>query len=183
MEIHSIWIFTSTKFNLRDVIIALIVFGGLILIVPSFDFGNKVFTGVLWGLISGLSFAVLTIWNRQLVQNTSALQIGLLQNLWATIALLPFVQSFTTINSTQLGLIIFLGIFCTALAHWCFISALRSIRSQTASVTSTLEPVYGIVLAIIILNEVPTMRECLGGLIILTTVGYATWKEKPMKQS
>ena len=112
------------------------VFAGLVLVVPSFELGNRAFTGMLWGLVSGFSFAVLTIWNRQLVQTMNALQIGLLQNFWATIALLPFVQSLTAVTPTQALLLIFLGVFCTAIAHWCFIAALRSVRSQVASVTT-----------------------------------------------
>lgn len=45
------------------------------------------------------------------------------------------------------------------------------LRTQTASVISTLEPVYGIALAALILGEVPTLRSLVGGAVVLGTAG------------
>jgi drug/metabolite transporter (DMT)-like permease len=70
-----------------------------------------------------------------------------------------------------------LGVFCTAVAHTLFIQGMRQIRAQTASIISSLEPVYGIVLALVLLGEVPTFRTLAGGAVILIAVLFVTLKE------
>ena len=65
--------------------------------------------------------------------------------------------------------LIFLGVICTALAHTMFINSLSFIKAQTASIVTGLEPVYGIILAYFILNEMPGIRTFAGGLIIIGT--------------
>jgi len=71
-----------------------------------------------------------------------------------------------------------LGFFCTALSHTLFIQGMKRIRAQTASIISSLEPVYGILLALFLLGEVPAVRTLVGGAVILTAVLIVTWKEK-----
>jgi drug/metabolite transporter (DMT)-like permease len=55
---------------------------------------------------------------------------------------------------------------------------MKHVRAQTASIISSLEPVYGIVLALFLLDEIPAVRTLLGGAVILTAVLFVTWKEK-----
>jgi drug/metabolite transporter (DMT)-like permease len=74
------------------------------------------------------------------------------------------------INSSQIILIIVLGVLCTAMAHTLFIASLKTVRAQLASVTACLEPVYGIVTALLILGEYPQFREVMGGCLIITVV-------------
>jgi len=57
-----------------------------------------------------------------------------------------------------------------------FIKSLGFIRAQTASVIAGLEPVYGIVLAFFLLNEIPQIRTLIGGLIIIGTTIFAGLK-------
>ena len=53
---------------------------GLILVTPSFDFGNSGTIGLLWGLLSGLSFACLAVLNRRGSRGVDAIQVALWQN-------------------------------------------------------------------------------------------------------
>ena len=64
-------------------------------------------------------------------------------------------------------LILVLGVACTAVAHTVFISGLRGVTNRTASYFAYLEPVYGIALAALLLQEVPSMRNLAGGAMIL----------------
>jgi drug/metabolite transporter (DMT)-like permease len=66
--------------------------------------------------------------------------------------------------------LLFLGVVCTAVAHTLFIKGMKEIQAQTASIISSLEPVYGIILAFLFLREVPAGRTVLGGVIILSAV-------------
>ena len=75
-----------------------------------------------------------------------------------------------------------LGVFCTALAHVLFIKSLVHIKTQLASITACLEPVYGIIFAFVLLGEIPTLRTILGGSIILGTIAIASIKRHASKQ-
>ncbi|MBD0270020.1 MAG: EamA family transporter, partial [Cyanobacteria bacterium Co-bin8] len=77
----------------------------------------------------------------------------------------------------SLGLLLVLGVLCTALAHTLFIESLAVLRTQLASVISALEPVYGILLAVVLLGEIPNARTLAGGLLILGTTTVATYWE------
>jgi drug/metabolite transporter (DMT)-like permease len=167
-----------TKITLIDCLSTVVVFCGVVLIVPDYDLHNSIFQGVLWGTFSGLTFALLTIYNRGLVSDTHSVIIGLLQNFWATITLLPFARPLIDVTQHQLFLIAILGVFCTALAHCLFIESLKTVRAQVASISTGLEPVYGILLAAILLHEVPSIREIVGGGMILSSVIVLTLLEK-----
>ena len=51
---------------------------------------------------------------------------------------------------------------------------MRHIKAQTASIINSLEPVYGIALAYLLLDEAPSLRTILGGIIVLLAAAAAT---------
>jgi drug/metabolite transporter (DMT)-like permease len=54
----------SERLHRRDVITALFVTIGLVLVTPSFDFGNHLTQGLLWGILSAFLYAVLSLLSR-----------------------------------------------------------------------------------------------------------------------
>jgi len=54
---------------------------------------------------------------------------------------------------------------------------MRRVRAQTASIISSLEPIYGILLAFVFLSERPSFRTLAGGAVILAAVGLVSAKE------
>ncbi len=106
--------------------------------------------------------------NRRLSQRRSSLHIAFYQDLFAGVLLLPFFFTGRPVLSPRdILLLAVLGVFCTALAHTLFIHGMKRIRAQAASIISSLEPVYGVLLALIFLGEVPALRTVLGGTVIL----------------
>ncbi len=169
--------FFNEKLRRFDILTAGSVVFGLILVIPSFDFQNNITQGAFWGTISGFTFAVLSILNRKYVSTYPSMLIVWYQNWIATLTLLPFVFfEDLTLNTTDFALLALLGIFCTALAHALFIKSLVHIKTQLASITACLEPVYGIIFAFILLGETPALRTILGGCIILGTIAVAGMK-------
>lgn len=148
---------------------ALMVVVGLGVMVYPSSFGGRVFTGALWGTLAGFSFAVLSLLNRQWVRNYPPVVIAFYQNFFAALLLSPMVV-FTNVqpNAKQVGLLILLGVFCTALSHSLFIWGLKTIRAQLASIIAGLEPVYGIAFAYLFLHEVPSGHTLSGGAMILS---------------
>ena len=73
-----------------------------------------------------------------------------------------------------MALLVVLGVVCTALAHTLFIRSLRVLSAHTASIVATLEPVYGIALAFLLLGEMPSARTLAGGALIVGAALLAT---------
>jgi drug/metabolite transporter (DMT)-like permease len=165
------------KFQRRYVFLALLTLAGIYLLVPRFSWQDASVRGILWGLIAGFTFAVLTLLNRFLTRQHSSLLIAFYQDLFAALSLLPLIFFVKFSSSPQdLGLLLILGIFCTAIAHSLFIRGLRRVRAQTASIIALLEPVYGIALAFLLLGEKLLLHTILGGMIILVVSFFATLK-------
>jgi drug/metabolite transporter (DMT)-like permease len=168
-------VFFRERLRAFDILVAIVVFIGLSLVIPEFDLSNNLTLGVFWGIISGLAFAILSVLNRKFVSNYPALTIALYQDAVACLVLLPFVGAATlSVTSWELGQLILLGVVFTALAHTLFIKGMRIIKAQLASVIACLEPVYGILLALVLLREVPSVREVLGGIVIISAIVCAT---------
>jgi drug/metabolite transporter (DMT)-like permease len=160
--------------------LAALCLAGVFFIVPRFDLSDAVFRGVLWGLFSGFTFAFLAVGNRRLAQKHAALAIAFVEDLTAALIFAPilFFQA-PFLNGRSVLLLAALGIICTAGAHTLFIKGMREVRAQTASIISSLEPVYGILLAFWLLGEKPPVRTLAGGAIILATVTVISLREKP----
>ncbi len=153
-----------------QIVAAAIVLLGVYLLVPSLSLQDSATVGVLWGLLAGATFALLSVLNRLLGRDYPSIAISLYQDGTAALVLLPALLVFPPASlftwRTQLLLAV-LGLGCTALAHTLFIEGLRSVTAQLASLIASLEPVWGILFALLLLQEIPTGRTLLGGAIII----------------
>jgi drug/metabolite transporter (DMT)-like permease len=154
-----------------QIVAALLILPGIYLLVPSFSLQNQTTLGVMWGVLSGASFALLSVTNRWLGRTYSSLMISLYQDGIAAIVLLP-IFFFTATGSFwtphALLILFILGVVCTALAHTLFIASMRDITAQSASLLASLEPVWGIIFGILLLGAIPTARTLFGGAIIIS---------------
>jgi drug/metabolite transporter (DMT)-like permease len=170
-------LFFKERLIKMNLLFSLLCLFGVFLIIPSFHLDNSTFRGVLWGLSAGLTFAVLTIINRKLTQRISPLKIAFYQDFFATVFLLPFLFILRpALSGRDIFLLIILGTVCTAVSHTLFIKGMKFIKAQTASLISSLEPVYGIVFAFLFLSEIPTLRTIAGGCIILLSQALIIYK-------
>jgi drug/metabolite transporter (DMT)-like permease len=158
-----------------DAALTAVAFLGILVLVPGSEAGNHTARGVLWGVASGLTFALLSVLNRRCVQRHSAVLLTLYQDAFAAVALMPFVlPHWTPLTARDVILLLILGVPCTALAHGLFAASLRGIQARTASMVVCLEPVYGSVLAALLLHEIPSVRTVCGGLFIVAVACCAT---------
>ncbi len=171
--------FFKEKIRQKDIISAALAFSGIVLVIPSFELSNNITQGAFWGVISGLTGAFLTIFNKMLVKKYSGIQLAFYQCLFASILLFPFVfSSSPALKSNDFFLLILLGVIFTALSHVLYINSVLHIKAQLASIITCLEPVYGIVFAIILLKETLGIRTIVGGAIILGSIIFATLKSR-----
>jgi drug/metabolite transporter (DMT)-like permease len=160
-----------------SVVLALLTAAGVFLIVPRGGLASPALLGVGWGLGAGLTFAVLSLINRRLAGTNPSLIVAFYQDLWAAVFLLPLAfLAGPRFSGRDLGLLALLGVFGTAGAHTLFINGMKRIPARTASIISSLEPVYGIVLAFFFLKESPALRTVLGGAMILAAALGVTLK-------
>ena len=159
------------KLEKRNVVVAVMILLGVLITIPEFSFDNQMFLGILVGMISALSYAVLTIINKSTADRISSTLAAFYEQAAATIVMLPFVLiARVQPSGSDIMLLLFLGIVTTALAHTLFIHSLKTLPAQLAGVCSAMETVYGILFALLLLREIPTIRETLGALIIIGTV-------------
>jgi drug/metabolite transporter (DMT)-like permease len=165
------------RWSAREGLTAALVTAGLVLLVPDFSLANRTMQGLLWALLSGFTFALLAVLNRHWAANRPATDIAFWQNLWAALVLLPvawIAGDLVPLSARDAGLLALLGLVCTAFAHTLFIQALGRVSTHTASVIAALEPLYGIVLAALLLDEIPDLRTIGGGALIVGAAIIAT---------
>ncbi|BCS96330.1 hypothetical protein DSLASN_19620 [Desulfoluna limicola] len=154
---------------------ALWTLGGVALVVPGFQLGNSAFEGALWGLASGFTFAVLSLLNRRFARRYHGAVISFWQDTAAALVLLPALVLFPeTPTPSDIGLLILLGVLFTGISHTLFIQGMRTVSARRASIIASLEPVYGIAAALLLLGEVPTVRSLAGGAMILAAALWVT---------
>lgn len=174
------------KLLARDVVLALLMLAGVFVLVPYNSLDGEIIAGILWGMCSSFTYAILSLLNRKLSGSYKSTVVCFFEQSVATVILLPsLVLVDFVFAANEFFLIIFLGVVCTAVAHSLFVAALKKIRAQTAGVVSSMESVYGIVLALVILGEIPTLNEILGGSIILavTLVASVGTKNRPISDN
>jgi drug/metabolite transporter (DMT)-like permease len=170
-------LFFKEKLRIVDVVLALIALAGVVILLPDFYLGDRTTQGVVWGVASGLTFALLSLLNRRFVREHSSITIALHQDLFAALTLLPFaLAGWPSLTARDVLLLLALGVVCTALAHSLFIAGLRGVKARTASMIACLEPVYGTILAAVLLREFPPGRVLIGGALVLGVAFYATVK-------
>ena len=147
---------------------------GLVLVVPAFDFGNSGTIGLLWGLLSGFSFGMLAIVNRHAAGHFDPIQVAFWQNLFVALLVLPFgVQGLLAMGSVDWFWLLLLGVFCTGLSHYLFVSSLNVLNARSAGLVISLEPVYAIAAAWWLFNQVPSTRMLVGAALIIGAIAAA----------
>ncbi|WP_017903310.1 DMT family transporter [Pseudomonas asplenii] len=159
------------RIRLNEMLLVLLVSIGLVLVTPEFDLASQATTGLLWAVLSGLLFSLLSLNNRAGSGRISAVQAALCQNLVVAACLLPWAgPGLGEVRALDWLWLALLGVFCTAVAHSLFVASLAVIKARTAAVVFAMEPVYGIIAAWLLFGESPSARMLLGGVLIIVAI-------------
>ena len=166
------------RLSLQELALSGITLAGIALI---FGMDTSFRTGIILGIISAMLAALYTVYNEHLAGNFQSETIILYQMtggflgitlimpvfvfLMPGTALLPSLRDF--------GWLLALAIFCTLGLYMLIVGALKHISSFTLSLTFNLEPLYTILLAILIYkeNKVLSASFYIGLLLILISLG------------
>ena len=179
-------IFFKRKLLAYEVIMAIIVAAAL-----AFIMGME--TQYLWGYIYGILAAFLgtlfTLFNAIYIKKTGAAQITMIEMLAGVLiitCILLFQKDYTVftslISTTDLLYLVILGVLCTAMVFVWMTEIMRYITPYSLIMAINLEPIYSIILALIIFgdNELMSPAFYIGSSIIIGVVfleGYLKNKQ------
>lgn len=188
MATTSLWtafvepLFNRTKIKWYEVALGLMVICGLLVI---FSFESGYWLGLSMALASAFFGAVFSVMNGNLAKKHNPYQITFFEMAGAcffTILFMPIYSNFMTEEGLQLGWIgydwfwlLILGGICTVYAFSVSVELMKRLSVFTINLTVNLEPVYGIVLAVLIFGESEKMTPqfYLGtGIILISVLSY-----------
>lgn len=170
------------KLRLNSVISAIILLLGVAITIPEFSMENQVTLGVIWGMVSSLTYAIITLANRYFSKKYEGRIVSFYEQGSAAIVLLPAIFLVPTQwRVPDIAGVAIVGCICTAFAYSLYVSAQKKVKAQTAGIISGMETVYGILYALMFLGEVPTGREIMGGVVILGVALYTSLRNSKDK--
>ncbi len=163
---------------LSDVVAGLAVLAGVALMVPEWSWSSGALVGVLFGLISAITFGARNILQRRWLQDTSSKSTMFYQLLTVAVITAPFMdwQGIHALTIKGWCLVLLLGAISTALLHTVFVFSLRSLSAKSVSLVSCLQPPAAILFSWLLLGETPALNTILGGAVILTSALYESVK-------
>ncbi|WP_372858884.1 DMT family transporter [Pseudoalteromonas sp.] len=176
-------LFNKSKPKTKDIISAVVVIIGIYLLIPNVNLGDDITLGVVTGVVSALFFAIRNITHKRYFSEYGGPQTMFYQTLVASLMLCAFIEvPITQINDTDLILLLIAGMVFTAMPHSLFAASLKHLSAATAGLISCLQPLYGTILAIIILHERPSVMTLIGGALIVSAACFETWSISRKKQ-
>lgn len=159
-----------------EIAFGVVVIFGLIII---FNVESQYLNGILLALASSFLAVIFSLMNGKLVQKEKAALISFYELgsgvLFLSIYFIvksDFDYDFFQLSQNDWVYIIILASICTAYAFIASVKVMKYIKPYTVMLTINLEPVYGIILAYVILGDSERMNPMfyIGALIILATV-------------
>ncbi len=148
----------NKKFSLRQLLMGLVVISGISFV--SLDFSGQELLALFFGLFSALCAAFFSVFNAKLSEKTSAEQLTFYEMIAAFVLVSFVLLGLGKLNASDLSLslndfywLLFLGVICTSFAFLATIIIVRKLGAFTVSLNINLEPIYTILLAIVLLNE------------------------------
>ncbi|WP_028375743.1 DMT family transporter [Leeuwenhoekiella sp. MAR_2009_132] len=151
--------------------LGLLVLAGIAFLIPDLDFENEYTQAVAFGIGSALAYALRNILMKKQVSKYHGSLLMWYQVVIVGIILIPLsFQTSAEALQDNLFFILALALLTTAIGHTLFLLTFRYFSITTASIISSVQPVYGILLGVLLLGEVPKLATIFGGLLILSAV-------------
>lgn len=168
-------LFEKIRIRWQDIASTLVVLLGIWLIVPSTSLSDEVTLGVLIGIFSAFLYAIRNLMHRKYFSHYSGSKAMAYQTMTICPVLVLFLSNDVgTMSLETAALLLLLGTVFTALPHAMIATALKHLRAKTFSLVACMQPFYGVIFAIIVLNESPRWQTLLGGLLVISAAIYET---------
>jgi len=179
-------LFFREKNSLTRWLGVILSFVGVFLIIHSGSDGSLSLVSLKGNFLifaAACSWVVYTRINEPLMEKYDSISINLHQTMVGLILLsfsaLPAGVDFSVLRGTVLFNLAYLGIFCSAVAYFLYLYALKILGSATITSFINLVPVFGVLGGAIILKEALVAGQLLGGVIVIAGVSLVSMTSKP----
>jgi drug/metabolite transporter (DMT)-like permease len=178
--VHVAWLeplITGRKFSWLELGLGLIVIYGIYFV--SSDFNAQDYEALVYGLVSALMAALFSVLNGKLAQTMAPSKITFYEMLVAAVFLTilligkgDFNAELFVLSTSDVLWLLFLGLLCTSFAFLVTVELIKRLGAFTVSLTINMEPVYTILLAIVLLkeNKIVGTQFYIGASIIVVVV-------------
>lgn len=168
-------IINRTKISVADIVVGLVIIFGIYLI---FKFEFQYFWGIIFGLSCAFCASIFSIFNARMVKKGSPTSITFYEMIgaWIGVSLVMLVtgqfNEHLWLSQSDLIYLLILGVGCTAVAYVLGVAVMKELSAFTVALTTNMEPVYGIILALLIFGQKETMSTGFysGAIIVLAAV-------------
>ena len=185
-------IIVKRPFYWYETALSILIIPGMVLIVQSLE--ADFYLGMIVGFISAFLAATFGILNKKMITRSDPLTISAIEMggayLFISILLLILLGTGNTVNLnpsfSDWIYILVLALLCTTLAYALSLKALNHLSAFATALTINLEPIYGILLAIVILkdhHELSTQFYIGGAMILLAVFSYPVVNKRFRKKS
>lgn len=158
----------------RKLVSVLISFAGVFCIVGNPYGDSNDFLGYALMLGAAVSWVVYTLVTKSLFERYSDLAIVYYQTVIGVITLIPFAlfekTDWSAVSGPVLWNLLFLGIFCSALAAYLYIISMSVIGVAISSLMMNMIPVVAVVASFFVLNERISGMQMVGGILVIGAV-------------
>jgi drug/metabolite transporter (DMT)-like permease len=173
----------------RWIIAGLVVgFAGVVVIGQASSSGdNGDLLGVVLAVVAALTFAVGVITQKRLLGAMSALEMTFWYYVVGAVVCLPWAGELVGVvadsSASNLGWIVFLGVFPSAIAFTTWAYALSHSDAGTFAMTTFLVPFITSLIAWLALGEVPAVMAFVGGVLCIAGVLLTRRTTRPVVQA
>ena len=169
-------LFFKRRIKAIEIILGILVIGGLYII---FNFESQYSQGIMYALISSFLAALFSVLNGLFVKKNTAEIISFYQLLFGVLFVTVFLAltgsfslEFIKLSGLDWFYLILLSSICTAYAFTISVKVMKHVSPYTVMLTTNLEPIYAIVLALLIFGEKEKMNPefYYGAFIVLFVV-------------
>jgi drug/metabolite transporter (DMT)-like permease len=147
--------------------------------------GSEEFMGYMLMLGASVSWVIYSLVTKSLTQKYSEMVIVYYQILFGTITLIPFAlfekTNWSAIDTNILLNLIFLGVFCSAVATYFYVIGIDRIGVGASALMMNLIPVVAVIASCLFLRETTSLTQMIGGSFIILAVFLSTVKTKGEK--
>lgn len=167
------------KIQKSSIIAIIIAMTGIFMILNPEEFSNF-FTfsnGYILALIAALSYGINLTFARKLIESYKAIPLTFFSHLISFVLMLlliPFLSNFQNITFENILITAFMGLLA-GIGYLLTYYSLARVVVQKVSIVLLTEPLFGTLLAVWLLSEIPTIFTLIGGLLILVAVALVKW--------
>lgn len=172
-------VFTRSRFSRLDLMIGIIVVPAMIFIAQ--NIAADMFLGFMVGLLAAFLASAFATLNKMMIEKAGSYSITFLEMVSACIFIGLLIlagfgditlESFIPPTAMDWVYLLILSLMCTTLAYVLSLNALKHITAFASNLAFNMEPVYGILLAAVLLKEYEQLNNdfYVGGFIIVAAV-------------